>query len=281
MNIDKYLYEIIEDYKSTDSDKEKIDIFSSFCSSIWSSRNKRQVYIKAIRYSVRRELLKTDVGMVFDMWSEVTYKGYKSMTRETDWCSLIRQKVNNLYTRYFDREVILNRDYMYLLNTPKRLYYQWINGAEIHSGELTSTIDKAMNAAGNLKLQYQKQKMELSWEDYKRNIEDIFQKIFCNCRLIGDYEDRAMLNNMYDFINEDHFYIRYFCRYLENEMKQWQKKYYGVRSHKKYTRCKICGRLIEKTNNRILYCRECSAAVNRKKCLENIRRKRMFDLEKS
>ena len=104
MNIDKYLYEIIDDYKHSGSDEEKGDIFKSFCSSIWSSENKRRVYTKTIRFSVRKDLLQTDVGQVFDVWSEVEYIGYKAMTKETDWCSLIRQKVNNLYTRYFDKE---------------------------------------------------------------------------------------------------------------------------------------------------------------------------------
>lgn len=281
MNIDKYLYEIIDDYKNAGSDKEKNSVFSFFCSSIWASENKRRVYTKTLRYSVRKDLLKTDIGKVFDMWSEVEYTGYKSMWKETDWCSLIRQKVNNLYIRYFDKEVILKRDYMYLLNTPKRFYYQWIDGMEMNLDELTTTIDEAMDKAEKLKVQYQKQKIELSWADYKRVTEEIFQKIFFHCKLIEDYENGAGMNNVYDFINEDHFYISYFCKYLENEMKQWQKKYYGVRNHKKYTHCKICGRLIEKTNNRILYCKGCSVAVNREKCLENIRRKRMFDLEKS
>ena len=114
-NIDKYLYEIIDDYKHSDSDEEKSDIFKSFCSSIWSSENKRRVYTKTIRFSVRKDLLQTDVGQVFDVWSEVEYTGYKAMTKETDWCSLIRQKVNNLYTRYFDKDVILKKDYMSLL----------------------------------------------------------------------------------------------------------------------------------------------------------------------
>ena len=154
-NIDKYLYEIIDDYKNSDSNEEKNDIFKSFCSSIWSSENKRRVYTKTIRFSVRKDLLQTDIGQVFDVWSEVEYTGYKAMTKETDWCSLIRQKVNNLYTRYFDKDVILKKDYMNLLNTPKRLYYQWIDGIEMDADELTTIIDDAIDDAQKLKITYQ------------------------------------------------------------------------------------------------------------------------------
>ena len=259
VNIDKYLYEIIDDYKHSGSDEEKDDIFKSFCSSIWSSKNKRRVYTKAIRFSVRKDLLQTDIGQVFDVWSEVEYTGYKAMTKETDWCSLIRQKVNNLYTRYFDKEVILKQDYMNLLNTPKRLYYQWIDGVKMDADELTTIIDDAIDDAQKLKITYQKQKMELSWSEYKKVIEGFFQRCFENCKLIEDYEKDSKYCGIYDFINEDNFYIKYLCKYIENEMKHWEKQYYGLKRGRniKYKRCNKCGRMIEKTNNRVLYCNNC------------------------
>lgn len=259
-NIDKYLYEIIDDYKNSDSDEEKNGIFKSFCSSIWSCDNKRRVYTKTIRFSIRKDLIDTDIGHVFDVWSEVEYKGYKAMTKETDWCSLIRQKVNNLYTRYCDKEVVLKQDYMNLLKTPKRLYYQWIDGTEMSANELTTIIDDAIDDAENLKVTYQKQKMNLSWGDFKKIVEDFFQRCFDNCQLIEDYEDISKLNTIYDFINEDNFYIKYFCDRLEGNMKDYQKKYYGLKysSRKGYKRCKICGKMIEKTGNKKTYCAECA-----------------------
>ena len=268
-NIDKYLYEIIDNYKNSDSDEEKDDIFKSFCSSIWSSENKRRVYTKTIRFSVRKDLLQTDVGQVFDVWSEVEYTGYKAMTKETDWCSLIRQKVNNLYTRYFDKDVILKKDYMNLLNTPKRLYYQWIDDIEMDADKLTTIIDDAIDDAQKLKITYQKQKMELSWSEYKKVIEGFFQRCFDNCKLIEDYEKDSKYCGIYDFMNEDNFYIKYFCKCLETYMKNYQKQYYGlyVKGSKnkgyKIKRCKTCGKMIKNTGNKKMYCDEC--AKNSKK----------------
>ena len=273
MNIDKYLYEIIDDYKNSDSDEEKDDIFKSFCSSIWSNKNKRRVYTKIIRFSVRKDLLQTDVGQVFDVWSGVEYTSYKAMTKETDWRSLIRQKVNNLYTRYFDKEVILKKDYMNLLNTPKRLYYQWIDGVKMDADELTTIIDDAIDDAQKLKVTYQKQKMELSWSEYKKVVEGFFQRCFDNCQLIENYEDKSKLNTIYDFINEDNFYVKYFCKSLESYMRNYNKEYYGlyVRGSKnkkyKFTHCQICGKLIEiksKKDFSTKYCEKCK----RKKTLE-------------
>ena len=275
-NIDKYLYEIVEDYKDSKSDEEKDDIFKSFCSSIWSCNNKRRVYTKTIKFNVQKSLLNDEIGKIFDMWSEIEYKGYKSMSKETDWCSLIRQKVNNLYTRYFDEDVILRKDYMNLLKTPKNLYYRWIDGQEMDSDELTTIIADAIDNAEKLKSTYQKQKMDLSLDEYKSVIEGFFIKIFNNARKIEEYEDETKIVNMYDFINEDNFYIKYFCKYLENEMKQYQKKYYGLynpckrvkENGYKIKRCECCGKMIKKTNKKdysTKYCDECAIKIAKEK----------------
>lgn len=280
-NIDKYLYEIIDDYKHSDSDEEKDDIFKLFCSSIWSNENKRRVYTKTIRFSVRKDLLQTDVGQVFDVWSEVEYTGYKAMTKETDWCSLIRQKVNNLYTRYFDKGVILKKDYMNLLNTPKRLYYQWIDGTEMDAGELTTIIDDAIDDAQKLKVTYQKQKMELSWSEYKKVIEGFFQRCFDNCKLIEDYEKDSKYCGIYDFMNEDNFYIKYFCDRLEGNMKDYQKHYYGLKysSRKGYKRCNDCGGLFEFRAKNQKRCIDCQKKYNRKNKTEKQRKYRVEKLK--
>lgn len=260
MKIDRYLYEIIDDYKNADSTEEKNAIFNSFCSSIWSNKNKRRTYIKQIKFKVREDLLDSEIGQIFNTWSNVEYIGYKAMSSDTDWCSLIRQKINNLYTRYFDDEIILKRDYMNLLKIPYNLYYRWIKGIEMDANELTNIIEESIYKAAELKSVYQKQKMKLSWGEYKVVVEEFLLRAFDNCKLIEDYESECLTNKyIYNFVTEDNFYIGYICKTLEGEMLKWQKKYYGLRRgrNKQYTRCKECGALIEKTNNRILYCKEC------------------------
>lgn len=260
MKIDKYLYEIIDDYKSANSIEEKNEIFNSFCSSIWGSKNKRRVYTKTIRFKVRSDLLESEIGQIFNAWSEVEYIGYKAMSSDTDWSDLIRQKINNIYTRYFDDQVILKKDYMSLLKTPYNLYYRWIKGSEFNADELTDIIENSIYEAAELKVVYQKQKMELSWNEYKNVIEEFLRRAFDNCKLIDDYECENLTNKyIYNFTTEDNFYISYICKSLEGEMLKWQKKYYGLQRgrNKQYKRCKECGALIEKTNNRVLYCKEC------------------------
>lgn len=255
---DLFLYEIIEDYKEAKTEEKKDDIFKSFCSSIWSSDNKRRIYKKSIKFNVRKDLLNTDLGQVFDTWSDIEYTYYKSMTKDENWHSIIRQKINNIYTRYFDKEVILGKEYMDLLKTPKRLYYQWISGVDMDAETVTEVIDEAVDDAEKVKIKLQKEKMSLSWNEYKKVVEEFLRKCFDNCKLIGEYEDKTKINTMLDFLTEDHFYVRYICRYLDREIIPYQKKYYGVRQHKKYSRCKRCGSIIEKTGNKKSYCNKCA-----------------------
>ncbi len=251
-----YLYEIIEDYKESNTQEEKDEIFNSFRSSIWSSSNKRRIYTKSINFDVRKDLLETELGQVFYTWSDVEYKYYKSMTKDENWCAIIRQKINNIYTRYFDKEVVLAKEYMDLIKTPKRLYYEWISGIDMDAITVTELIDDAIDDSEKVKKKYQMQKMELSWNDYKKVIEGFLIKCFQNCKLIEEYEDKTTISRL-DFLTEDHFYVGYICRYLETEIKQYEKKYYGVRQHKKYKRCKLCGALIEKNGKNKQYCDNC------------------------
>ena len=281
MNIDKYLYEIIEDYKHANSVENKAEIFNDFCRSIWSCKNKRRVYTKTIKYKVRSDLLETEIGQIFNSWSEIDYTSYKSMTKDTDWCNLIRQKINNLYTRYFDKEVILNKDYMDLLRTPRKLYYRWINGEEIDANEITNIIESSMSKVLELKPIYQKQKMRLSWEDYKSLIENFLQRIFDNCKLVEDYEidnltgKQISITNkyIYDFYNEDKSYIKYICDSLEGYTLNYQKEYYKLKRgrNKQYKRCKECGNLFEIKNKKDFSSKYCDGC-KRIKTLEKYQR---------
>ena len=101
-----------------------------------------------------------------------------------------------------------------------------------------------------------------SYVKYKKIIEDFLRKAFDNCRLIEDFEDKTKLNNIYDFMTEDHFYVGYINKTLEGELMKYQKRYYGLpqNSRKGYIRCKLCGDMIVRTNNKKMYCEKCANA---------------------
>ena len=67
-------------------------------------------------------------------------------------------------------------------------------------------------------------------------------------------------------MNEDNFYIKYFCKSLESYMKNYNKEYYGLKRgrDKKYKRCKKCGKMIEVKGNKKKYCDKCAYIVKLK-----------------
>ena len=113
--------------------------------------------------------------------------------------------------------------------------------------------------------------MKLPWNDYKKNIEGFLRRIFDNCKLIEDYENENLTDKyIYNFATEDNFYIKYICKSLESYICNYQKEYYGLQrgQNKQYKHCKECGKLIEKTNNRVMYCKDCAVKINREKTKE-------------
>ena len=276
---DLFLYEIVEDYKDAGTLEKKNEIFEQFCSSIWSSSNKRRTYIKSIKFNVRKDLLHTEIGRIFDTWSSVEYKYYKSITTDENWYDIIRQKINNIYTVYFDKEIILKKEYMDLLKTPKRLYYKWLSGIDMEANSVTEIINEVMGKAEKTKEKLQSEKMSLSWNEYKKVVEGFLKKCFDNCKLIEEYEDKSRIFNRFDFISEDHFYIGYICKSLDGYFKNYQKTYYNVRrGHKNiYSRCEMCGALIERTSindHSSKYCTECKRQVVKEQTKKRVQKYR-------
>lgn len=273
----KFLYEIIEDYKFSQLEQEKNDILKVFFSLIWSCDNKRRVYEKTISYKVNKNLINTDIGQLFDKYSSIKYTTYKRMSKEQDAITLIRQKINNIYTNMFDENVCLKKDYMDCIKKAKELYFLYINGAEMTYDFIKSEIESNLHQADTLKDKYGKQKMKLEWKEYRVVVEGYLKKIFDNCRLLQDYEDKNHLTLDIDTWNEDNFYVGYICKYLNNAIKEYQRYYYGIKQRGKKTRCESCGKLINIKNKfdySTKYCDECKTIINKTKTNERVRKYR-------
>lgn len=288
---DYYMYEILEDYQTAFTEEEQEEIFTSFCSLIWNNPNERNVLTKNITFHIKPELLSTELGQIFSQYSSIPRSVCSSITQNTDFASLIRQKVNNIYTNLFDAAVCTRKDYLELLQTPRRLYYQWeasiyplqtpslkttsptaISEAATDAKstfsfspeELADTLQTALYEAAFLKETYGKQKMKLSWQKYQQVVEGFFRKLFRNYTPLDDYQDNETLTIHAGTWHEDNFCISYFCNGLNGYFKNYQKKYYGLynassKRNIQYARCS-CGNLFQqnKQHNRKLCdsCRE-------------------------
>jgi len=277
---DKYMYEILDDYKNKTNDDIKNDIFKAFCTAIWESKNKRRAYKKDIKFNVRSDLINTEIGQIFNTWTIITYMGYKPRTTDTDFVSLIRQKVNNIYTNMFDSRVILKKEYMDLIKIPKNLYYRWTKGDNFIVEELTKTIDNAFNNSILIKEKFAKEKMNLSWNEYKKLVEKYFRKMFDNFIPLDEYEKENEMVLSIDTWCEDNYCIKYFCKGLNGYFKNYQKEYYGLyvpsigKDKIVLKRCKNCGCLFRPRNNKQKYCNGCKTEVDRNKAKERMKKLR-------
>lgn len=276
-----YFYEILEDYQSAD-DAQKEAIFQTFCASLWANENKRKTVTKTIRFRVRKDLRSTELGKIFDTWSAVTYTSYRSMTKKTDYASLLRQKINNIYTNLFDPEVCLKQEYLKALHLPKTLYYQWVNGTYFEPDDVTIAIDDAIADSIQMKRDAAKEKMTLSWEEYQRLVETCLKGLFTRFICLDEYESKAASSTPSDLWLEDNYCVRYFCKGLEGFFRNYQKEYYGLPKSTRYCyrRCNCCHSLYEKKHNRQVYCPACAARRKKERYL-TYNKKRQPQLEKS
>ncbi|MEY8390203.1 hypothetical protein D3Z36_10395 [Lachnospiraceae bacterium] len=273
--MDLYMYEILEDYQFSETDEEREEIFSSFCRLIWENPNQRTIVNRPVTFRIRADLLATEIGRIFSAYASLPRTVCPSVTREQDFASLIRQKVNNIYTHYFDETICRNKDYIKMLMLPKKLYFQWLSAVQKNDQswtfspqELSRTLEDAMTQAQLIKETCARQTMSLSWEDFQVVAESYFRKLFEHYQPLDEFQNRQKITVYAGDWLEDNFCIRYFCHGLEGYFRNYQKKYYGLynvnsRRGISYERCS-CGNLFlqNKKRNRKL-CDNCRKNARR------------------
>lgn len=253
-----YLYEILDDYKEAETEDEKDEILNEFMKLIWSSKNKRIINKKYITIKVSDSLLKTDIGKVFDKYSSIEYTYYKSISKQQDFVSLIRQKLNNIYTNLCDGRVCIRKEYMDLIKQPKQMYFRWKNGEKYNATTLSLQIENILKEAEIIKEKYAKQKMNISWNEYKKIVVPYFKRMFENYIPLDEYEDKTVLTIDIDMWHEDNFAVAYLCKGIDGYMKNYQKEYYKLPRNKSYDYCS-CGRMfIQNKQNNKFKCDTCS-----------------------
>jgi len=255
---DKFLYEILDDFKDAQAEEEKDKIISEFMKLIWASKNQRVINKKYITFKVLNSLSDTDIGEIFNKYSRIEYISYKSMSKQQDFVSLIRQKINNLYTNHCDGRVCIRKEYIDLIKKPKQMYYRWKNGEEFDITTILSQIEEIIQQSEVVKEKYAKQKMGIEWNEYKTLIVSYFKRMFENYIPLEDFEDKTKLVINSESWNEDNFTIAYLCKGLDGYMRNYQKKYYELPRNKKYDYCECGCMFVQSKKNNRLKCDKCS-----------------------
>lgn len=274
--LDKYLYEILEDYK--DDPDSRDDIFRAFCDGLWEQAPFRLVQ-KKIRFKVSRRLQSSEIGKLFLEWTAVAYTSYEPLTAQINYLSFIRQKINNIYLFMFHPDVVIQKDYMDLLKTPKALYYRWKNGENFSPGDLKAAINKAMEDAARLKDELSRRKIPLPFDQYQNIIEQYLRRCFVNCRSLEETKDWSEMQTLNSVWCEDAYLVRYICRSLNGYLKNYQKKYFhlynpGSKDNIVFSYCSDCNVLFRKKSNNQKRCKSCQLLKNRSDTRNRVRRHR-------
>lgn len=279
---DKFMYEILDDYKDADHNLKE-EIFNEFIDLIFNSKNHRQITKRHIQYKILDSNVDTDEGKIFIKYSSIPYIYSKTKTKETDFISLVRQKINNIYNNYCETRICTRKEYMDLLKYPKQLYYQWVDGnLEIQKKELDAIIQFKLSEADKIKETYAKQKMHLTWQEFKVIVITYAKKAFDNFVPLDEFENKTTMTLMTETWCEDNFYIKYLCRYLDCGIKNFQKKYYGLyrkgkRSKLTYARCIDCGVMFWSNRNatKTIRCSKCQKEKDKINTRERVRKHRL------
>lgn len=207
----------------------------------------------------------TPVGDMFERYSKTSYDYFKRFTKSDSHIDIVRQKINNLYTSYCDEKFCTKGEYMRMLKWPRILYSRYMNGEDMTPEYIEEQIKVSRMKANMLYEENAKQKLKLSWADYRKLVKDFLWTIFCNAKVVGELEDDVS-NIHTELITEDNVYIRYVCKSLNGMIQNFQKDSYDVqRGHgQNYSRCINCGALIvQNRNGTRKYCNECLSEINK------------------
>lgn len=258
-----FLYEVFDDYRNA-SDEEKDVVFKEFCILLWKIGGKPQKYRTSFKYVVNDSMPDGEIKEVFKKYSEVTYVTYNSSTKKSSSWNLLRQKINNIFINMCDQDICTKRDYLNELSTAKRLYYRWIkNEMTLSVSELENQIQKSHQNANELFDKYKKQKIQITWGEYKELITTFVRRCFDNYIPIDEYEKKDEFILDIDYWTEDNYVIKYLGKSLNGYMHNYEKEYFGsyhkgANDNRKYVRCEKCGNLFLSTNKRKKLCKECS-----------------------
>lgn len=263
-----FLWELIEDYKAVESDEEKDQIFNTFCDMVWNCPEPQKLQNRNVEYTVNSDLMKTDLGKEFYKYERIKYQTTKRETDSLRWECLIKQKINNLYATYVDRNLCVSTEYSAQIHVPKRLYFEYRANPEAFpytAEEVGTKIREALERAARLRYYGAQRKPTVEYNEFKTLCTGWMRKCFENCILLDSYDESS---DYYEADSEDNFYVSYICKSLEGYVKNWKVEWFGIKRQRnkyKIVYCERCGKpftQLRKTNKR-MYCDSCRKIVEK------------------
>lgn len=269
------LNELLEDYQEYNED----EALEEFIKLLWASKYGLRTYKRYYSFKIQETALSNNQELIeiFKPYENIELKYAKSYYKEKmSSIDMIRIHINNMYMYLTDKEVYLSSEYYRQMKIPKQKYYETIkrikDGEDVDFASLKSEVVNSMTKASILKEERVKNKIDLSFKEYKKLVNNYILRLFNNYKTPEQYEEEFgwEMNVLNDAWHEDNYIVKYFCKSLTGYMMHYtrdnqEKKYKSIK-------CKDCGTEILKDSRRVLYCKKCSTERRKLKAREYSRK---------
>lgn len=266
------------------------ELIDRFLIALWDSKFKFKKYKKYFKFKVDEQSLGYNQELIdlFNKYNNISYYVCRSKYKDIKSIDYIKIHINNTYGYLCDKDVYLKKEYYQKLIIPKKEYFKTIkaikNGHEINIEKIKLKIENALQDAEDIKKKSRNRKIALKQKDYNKLISGFVERIFSNYVPLSEYEkNHEYETDIYvDGWNEDNYIISYFCKSITGYMKTYVRQIQGIKQGEEYIECCKCGVLVEKKNNRHMYCSSCWKKVrqcqNREKALKYYHKTKNFTI---
>ena len=242
-------------YKNS-NDEDKQEVHKKLMNILWNKSKKYIIYDKKIKFNINKVALNDNVlEDILRPYSQVSFKIAKSKRNNNmNGIDYIKVIINNMYGKYCDKNVYLNKDYYTCFYVPKHIYYTVLSGEEYNIEDIKQQLNENEQ---NIKSKYdesQLKKIDLSWEEYRGLIDNWMLNILNNYKSIDEYKQD---NDWYVLDKETWEEDNYLIKYIKKSLYGYMRNYIKDLKKPKFKFCKTCGVLINESKPRQKYCDIC------------------------
>lgn len=254
-----YLTKIFDKYYET----QDYNIVKEFRNRLWNTLP----YIKLERsygFFIGENISLNDIELI-KKYNHQNYKILKSRYSKEEMFpeDYIKARLNSNYAKYFDKELYLDKKYYYYLANYKNIYFKYLEG-EIEDLEIA--FKNNAKKVKEYKRKSLKNKLSLSWKEYKGVVDRTIDNVFRNYVPIDVKIEKGEFipNSNLDW-DEDNSIIGYVNKSIQGEVINFIKvKKELVKPRYKITYCTICGKqIMQKSKKTPKYCTKCAKEIRK------------------
>ena len=278
-----YLTEVIDKYKSIESDEERDVYIAKLIDYIWEYGSCVKECSKTISFDINHDILPEEVCKVFERYKSFPYTTYITDIEFNDyheWRTYFIKGFNRYYYDLIGQNFGVTSEFIQCLGKPKKLYYECISDrCNVPTAEqVEKTIMSYIDEMDKYQLIMSRRKPIMTYDEYKVFVNKCLHKIFSNYKSFNDLIKENGERDVYDSDNfdEDHYATSYVLQSVRLYLLTELKRVGGSINHKlkkktvkrysrdeRYAYCETCGSTFIAKSSAARFCPTCRKERNR------------------